>query len=139
MKSLALIQLDYLLKKREKDKKNFEDNISVNMKKMVLPYIKKLETSTNKESQKFYVDEIKKNFADIANPFINKLSSKYSSLTPKEIQIALLIKEGRTTKEISLLLNVARGTIEFHRNSLRKKLGLTNTSTNLRSYLLSIK
>ena len=47
--------------------------------------------------------------------------------------------EGYKHKEIAEMLNLSPGTIEFHRNNLRKKLGLRNTKTNLRSYLMSIK
>ena len=36
------------------------------------------------------------------------------------------------------LLNSSAGTVDFHRNNLRKKLGLINTKTNLRSFLLSL-
>ena len=66
------------------------------------------------------------------------MGSKYSNLTPKEIQVAGLVKEGKTTKEIAELMISTTDAIEFHRKSLRKKLGLKNTKSNLRSYLLSL-
>jgi len=66
------------------------------------------------------------------------LSSKYSSLTPKEIQIAKLIKEGKTSKEIAELIASNKNAIEFHRKNLRRKLGLRNTKINLRTHLQSL-
>jgi len=59
-------------------------------------------------------------------------------LTPREIQLAYLIKEGKTTKEISELLNLSVRTIDSHRDRIRKKLGLSNRKINLKSYLLSL-
>jgi DNA-binding CsgD family transcriptional regulator len=65
------------------------------------------------------------------------LSAKYLSLTPKEIQIANLIKQGKRTKDIGELMALSPRTIETHRKSLRKKLGLEKKKRNLRSRLLT--
>jgi len=59
-------------------------------------------------------------------------------LTPTEIQVAVLIKEGKSSKEIAESLRVSAAGIDFHRKNIRKKLGLKNTKTNLRSFLLNV-
>jgi FixJ family two-component response regulator len=51
-----------------------------------------------------YLDIIKSNLEDVIAPFLRRLFSKYSDLTPKEIQIAGFVKDGKTTKEIAELL-----------------------------------
>jgi PAS domain S-box-containing protein len=130
--------LRVLLKQRDEDKKEFEEKIIANVKKLVFPYIEKLNISRLNNRQAVYLDIIKSNLEDVIAPFLHRLSSKYSDLTPKEIQIAGLVKDGKTTKEIAELLNSSTGAIDFHRNNLRKKLGLRNTKTNLRSFLLPL-
>ena len=79
------------------------------------------------------------NLQDIISPCARSLSSRYLNLTPAEMQIANLIKQGKTTKEIANLLNLAGRTISFHRENIREKLGLKNQRANLRSHLLSLK
>ncbi len=131
--------LKVLLKHRDEDKKEFENKIISNMKEGIYPYIEKIKNSQLNHRQMAYIDIVKSNLDDIISPFFSQLSSKYSDLTPTEIRVAGLVKEGKTTKEIADLLSLSIGTIEFHRNNLRKKLGLRNTKTNLRTYLMSIK
>jgi DNA-binding CsgD family transcriptional regulator len=60
-------------------------------------------------------------------------------LTSREIEIAALVKGGKSTKEIAEQMDVSTKTVEFHRNRLRKKLGLTKKKMNLQSHLLTIK
>jgi PAS domain S-box-containing protein len=130
--------LRVLLKHRDEDKKDLEDKVVANVKKLVFPYVEKLNNSRLNDRQMLYLNIIKSNLEDIITPFLHQLSSKYSDLTPNEIQVAGFVKEGKTTKEIAELLNSSTGAINFHRNNLRKKLGLRNTKTNLRSFLLSL-
>lgn len=72
---------------------------------------------------------------DLTSPFAHKLSSTYYNLTFREVEVANLVKEGKTNKEIAELLNISPRTVKFHRDNLRKKLGIRNTKTNLRSHL----
>ena len=130
--------LRVLLKHRDEDQQDFEEKIVANVKKLVLPYVEKLNNSRLNDRQMVYLNIIKSNLEDIITPFLHQLSSKYFNLTPREVQIAGLVKDGKTTKEIAELLNSSTGTIDFHRNNLRKKLGLRNTKTNLRSFLLAL-
>ena len=127
-----------LLKKREEDKFELEEKVMLNIKELVVNYIEKLKYSGLNSRQKTYVDIISSNLNDIVSPFLRRLSNQYFSLTPTEIRIAKLIKQGKTSKEIAELFNLSPRTIEFHRDNIRGKMGLKNRKTNLRTYLLSI-
>jgi len=128
--------LKVLLKRRDEDKIELEEKVLSNVKELIFPYVEKLKTAGLDSRQMSLLSIIGSNLDDIIAPFLRKLSSKYSDLTPKEIQVAGLVKEGKTTKEIAELMISTTDAIEFHRKSLRKKLGLKNTKSNLRSYLL---
>jgi len=130
--------LRVLLKKRDEDKREVEDKVLLNMKELIIPLLTKLENAGISARQKSYTSVIKSNLNDIISPFVKDLSSLYWELTPKEIQVANLVKEGKTTKEIADFLNSSIRVVEFHRGNLRNKLGLKNKKANLRSFLLTI-
>jgi PAS domain S-box-containing protein len=134
----ANIALKVLLKRREEDKAELEEKVLANVKELVAPYIEKLKRTRTDIDQMAYINIIETHLDDIISPFLRNLTSKYPNLTPREIQITNLIKEGKTTKEIADILNSSSGAIDFHRNNIRNKLGLKNKNANLRSYLLSL-
>ncbi len=49
-------------------------------------------------------------------------------LTPRQREVLQLVAEGKTTKQISALLNISPKTVEFHRNSLMEELGVRTTA-----------
>ena len=127
--------LKVLLEQREKEKTEIKETLLVNIKKLVYPYIEKLENMSIDQDTQTFVNIIKTNINNLISPLANNLSSKYFSLTPSEIQIADLIKYGKTSKEIASMLYVSPKAVSFHRGNIRKKLGLLNKKINLRSYL----
>ena len=130
--------LSVLLEHREEEKKRFGEDILTNTKKLIFPYIEKLEKSTLSTKNQAYLSIIKSNLNDLISPFASRLSSKYLDFTPTEIEIAECVRQGKTSKEIASLLNVSCKAVSLHRYNIRKKLGLSNTKTNLRSYLQSL-
>jgi DNA-binding CsgD family transcriptional regulator len=129
--------LKVLLKRREKDKSGLEENVLLNVRELVMNYIEKLKKSGLDHRQATWVTIMESNLNDIVSPFVHRLSSKYLKLTPMEIQVADLVKQGKTTKEIAELLNLSKGTIDTHRDNIRKKIGIKNKKINLRTQLMS--
>ena len=131
--------LRVLLKKRDEDKAELEERMLLNVRELVLPYLKKMKQTRLDDSQMTYLSIMESNLNDILSPFLKGMSSGFLGFTPNEIQVANLVKQGKTTKEIAELLNLSTKTIEFHRDNIRKKLGIKNKKANLRTYLLSTK
>ena len=130
--------LKVLLKKRDEDKSELEEKIVGNMKELILPYLQKIKDAHLGKREKTYLEIMEANLDAIISPFVRNLSSKFIRLTPSEIQVANLIKLGKTSKEIGALNNLSFKTIEFHRDNIRTKLGIKNKKINLRTHLLSL-
>lgn len=133
------IALRVLLQQRDQDKKRIEETIYVNVDRLVLPYIEQLQMGRLSDKQLTLVEVIDANLRDIVSPFLQNLSALNMLLTPQEISVANMVRSGRTSKEIAEVLGISTSGVDFHRKKLRQKLGLTNSSQNLRSYLLSLK
>ncbi len=132
------IAMRVLLKQREEDKRDLEKKVLSNVKDLVFPYVEKLKNSRLKAKDRTLVDIVDRHLQDIISPLLQRLSNASLILTPQEMQVATLVKDGRTSQEIADILNVAETTINFHRKNLRIKFGLRNKRTNLRSYLLTL-
>jgi len=132
------IALQVLLDKRQEDKKETSDNLLTNVKELIAPYLEKIKKTKLDDQQKAILSIIESNINEIASPFTRKMSRTYLNLTPAEIKVANLIRHGNNAKEIAELMSLSPRTIYNHRKSIRKKLGIENKKTNLRSYLLSI-
>lgn len=130
--------LKVLLRQREKDQRELERRIVTNIKQLVLPYAHKLKKMHLNGSQANCLEILETHLHDILTPFMGYITSQYPHLTAKEIQIATLVRDGQTNKDIAELMNLSVNTVQTHRHNLRKKLGLKNNKTNLRSYLLSL-
>lgn len=130
--------LKVLLQHREEDKKMFEENILSHVQQLVAPYLERLKNSRLNGDQMGLVSVLETNLNNIIAPMAGNLSSKYRDLTPTEIRVADLVKEGRTNDEIAELLCISKNTVKFHRFNLRSKLGVKNKPINLRSYLMSL-
>ena len=134
----ANIALKVLLEQREKDKRRLEEKVVTNLKEQVLPFVEKLAGMPLGPQGRAYLQIIQDRLGKIALPFLSRLSIANIFLTPQEIQVAGLVRDGKASKEIAAVLNVAETTVHFHRKNLRKKLGLSNRRANLRAHLMSM-
>ena len=130
--------LKVLLQRREEDKVVLEEQVLTNIRKLVLPYLENLRHLHLNERQAAQVKIAEENLQKIVSPFLHNLTSSYLELTPREIQVANLVKEGKTTKEMTDILNISATAVDFHRKNLRSKFGIKNKKTNLMAFLSSL-
>ena len=119
----------------ELEKKEVINNVKDNAENFLLPLLAKIEAK--KESSEF-IKILHKNLLSLTSSFGTKLTEKEAKLTPRELEICNLIKNGLLSKEIANLLNLSPRTLEVHRANIRKKFCLTRKKVNLVSFLKSI-
>jgi DNA-binding CsgD family transcriptional regulator len=130
--------LKVLLQRREADQQQMESDVLDNVRRMVVPLLERLGRLPIPARAKIMLASLEKRLSELTQPFLRRLSAAESVLTPQEIEVAALIREGRSSKEVAALMNLSLTTINFHRRNLRRKLNLRNSRINLRTYLVSL-
>ena len=129
------IALKVLLEQRETDKAELEQKVVLNVNRMIVPYFRKIKRRKLDARMKAYIEILESNLNEIVSPFASNMGSMLSQLSQTELAVANLIRQGNSTKAIAATMNLAQSTIDFHRNNIRKKLGIKNKKINLNSYL----
>ena len=125
-----------VLTRIEEEKKSIYKNIQSNVEKILMPILHAL-TLELPIMQRKYVDLLRTNLEELSSPFVNYLSRRFLSLTPTEIKICNMIRNGLRTKEIAQIQGVSMATINRHREHIRQKLEITNKEINLTTFLQS--
>ncbi len=96
--------------------------------------IKKLDRNSSSAAW----EEFNLRFTNIYESFFEKLQKIHPELNQNEKRLCSLIKLNLSSKEIAEITNTTVKSVENSRTRLRKKLGLTNTKTELHQYLNKI-
>ena len=116
---------------------DLRERIGNGLKKNILPFVEKLKKEKLDQNARTYLTIIETGLNTLVSSFPHIDSLGGYGLTSTEIQVAELVVQGKTSKEIALLLHVSKASISFHRNNIRKKMGLHKKKTGLLNYLNS--
>ncbi len=116
----------------EVEKRKVKDDIMANVRVSINPILERLRID-NVSNKQF--DLLCHYISGLTSSFGSEITKKSMNLTPREIEICNIVKGGLTNKDISRLLNISLKTVEGHRKSIRKKLGLTSKKVNLVVFL----
>jgi PAS domain S-box-containing protein len=130
--------LKVLLKRREVDKQEFEEQVLYNIKELILPYLDKLKQVAVDKRQLAYLTILESNLSDINSNFTRRLSMESYALTSSELKVANFIRQGKRTREIAALLGISPRTVEAYRLGIRRKMRIQGRKVNLRTFLMSI-
>ncbi|MDQ5985019.1 MAG: hypothetical protein CSYNP_00723 [Syntrophus sp. SKADARSKE-3] len=130
------VALKVLLQQRDEDKTDLEKRVVMNVKNLVIPFIERIKSSHLDERQLAYLNVIEMNINDITSSMMKKM--RHYNFTSTEVEVASLIKEGKSTKDIVDIIGIAASSVHTHRNNIRKKLGISKKNVNLQSHLQSL-
>lgn len=118
----------------ETGNKRLRDNIVANVKDVLLPAVAKLRRKAAC-GQEGHLKLIEKNLKKITASFACMPSEQRLSLSSREAEICNMIAGELSTGEIAAALNISTYTVQRHRNTIRKKLGIVGRKINLATYL----
>jgi two-component system sensor histidine kinase UhpB len=131
------VVLREVLNQIEAEKNTIKQQIVTNVEQAIIPTLMRMkEASPTSQTRNF--DLLEKELKEIVSPFLDTLKNKYAKLSPRELEVCRLIKNGMTSKEIAEALKVSPLTVHKYRELIRRKLGLANSDTNLQTYLQSV-
>ncbi|MBM3132646.1 MAG: PAS domain S-box protein, partial [Chloroflexi bacterium] len=130
--------LRVMLKTADQMKAEMEESVLFNVRRFALPYIEELKKCELNAKQRSYLEMLERSLDEVTKPFLQGVPVQALTLTPTEVTVANLIKQGKTTKEIAEMLKMSTRTVETHRYNIRSKLGVNNRTVNLRTYISSV-
>lgn len=128
------ITLRTLLEQREADRKEIERRILTNIDDLIMPGVERLKGTALTKQAQVHVQHLQENLRTLTSPFLIRIKEN-AHLTARELQIADYIKKGKSSKQIGALMRLSPGTVDFHRNQIRKKLRLRGKKVSLQVYL----
>jgi len=131
--------LNVLMKKVEEHRAIYEEALRDNLNKVAMPYLQRAKEKIKDKTAMDHLSLLEESLNSIFAPYAHSLASECPRLTSTEIDVANFVVQGKRTKEIADVMNVTPKAIEVHRNNLRRKFGLTNQKTGLRTHLLTLR
>jgi PAS domain S-box-containing protein len=131
------IALREILEQIDTEKNTLKQQVIANVEQLIIPTLLRLKESSHL-SQTRNFEILEKDLREIVSPFLRTLKNTYAKLSPRELEVCRLIKNGMTSKEIAEVLNLSLMTVHKYRELIRKKLGLVNNGTNLHTFLQSL-
>ena len=133
------IALREIVSQIELEKKAIQDQMRLNIELTVQPLLNKMQSSRiPPEARRRYLAVAQQNLLDITSSFTRKAIEERVRLSPRELEICNLIKNGLSNKEIAELLRISLLTVERHRHNVRKKLNIANKKINLATFLRNL-
>ncbi|MEE4134901.1 MAG: PAS domain S-box protein [Desulforhopalus sp.] len=129
------IALNVLLDLRQEEKQQMFSELRKKIDQLISPCLEDLKRCRYLRETEPLLAILERNLEELSLTADRPMPSLFDSLTPMELRIANLVKGGKSSKEIAQVLQLTLRAVYFHRNNLRRKLGLQSAKDNLVSFL----
>lgn len=127
--------LNEVLKTKEREKREIFYSVKIYLENVIIPLIELIEKKSSKEDIEKLWKVLKEKVEELKSITSGEFKNPFLNLSFKEAQVALLVKEGYSSKEIAKILNLSKPAVDFYRKRIRKKIGLRGSKETLENYL----
>jgi DNA-binding CsgD family transcriptional regulator len=123
--------VEYLLRRSGDAERRLAKDVAANVELLIAPLLADLVSRCADTELTADLKLLGERLSAIASPFLRSLSASNRDLSRRELEVASLIREGRSSKDIAGILRVSEKAVDFHRMNLRRKLGIMGTGESL--------
>ena len=128
------ITLRNVLKSVGREHEEHASNLAAKVNTLVLPALERIESENDLAIRKGYITVVKDQLTRLL-PRDTGGMPLLLKLTQMEMKVCQFIQSGHSNKDIADLLNLSVETIQTHRKSIRRKLGLHGRNVSLYAHL----
>lgn len=128
------ITLRNVLKSVGREHEEHASNLAAKVNTLVLPALERIESENDPAIRKGYVTVVKDQLTRLL-PRDSGGMPLLLKLTQMEMKVCQFVQSGHSNKDIADLLNLSVETIQTHRKSIRRKLGLHGKNASLYAHL----
>lgn len=129
------VALEVVLRRSDKAARRVANELVSNINLFIAPLIGRLKEKLAGADALADIALLEDRLARITSPLMSRLSTGHREFTSREREIAALVIEGKTSKEIAEHLCLTIKAVDFHRMNLRKKLRMANSGQSLQARL----
>ena len=129
--------ISVLARNIDKSRQESENTIVNTINFKIMPIVEDLRKAKTTDNLQSGLDIMAAHVQTLTNDLIGDMNIM-AFLTPTEVQVATMIKNGLASQEVAEKLCISLHTVKTHRRNIRKMLNVQNSSINLASYLRSI-
>jgi DNA-binding NarL/FixJ family response regulator len=128
--------LSVLARNLERTRQESEKRIVLKIRSLILPIVEKLQQNKKLKRYKSELSMLEHHIETLTSGLAT--DTKIASvLSATELRIASMVANGLTTQEIAKPLHISHDTVKTHRKNIRRKLNISHSQYNLRTYLES--
>jgi len=131
------ITLRNVMKNIDRERQSVQKGLAQKVENLLLPALDKVRDEPTPQVRKGYIDIIRDQLINISLGADPEQDGRLLRLTPTEMKICQFIQAGSSTKDIAESMCLSVETIQTHRKSIRRKLGLQGRDVNLYTYLIA--